>query len=250
MSAVAHQDADNPPGSIESQDHEPLGLVEGWWARRGKRWADVILAVVLLVALTPVLMLAGLGTVLSDRGPIFFRQWRGGLQGRPFRLVKFRTMRAGRVPDPKELVPLDHPEITPWGRFLRRTKIDELPQLFNVLCGQMSIVGPRPTLLDQIARYDAYRRQRLLVRPGCTGLAQVNGSTSLSWDERIQYDVYYVRHMSPWLDLRILLKTLAVIALGEKRFARPIEQSPFGAAAGPAPAGSARRPGECEGKRT
>ncbi len=200
----------------------------GLWSRHVKRWADVLFSVVLIVVLSPALLLAALGAFLSDRGAIFFTQDRGGLGGRPFKLIKFRTMRAGRTPDPKELVPLDHPEITAWGRILRRTKMDELPQLLNVLRGDMSIVGPRPTLLDQIARYDEYRRQRLLVRPGCTGLAQVNGSTTLSWDERIKYDVYYVHHMSPWLDLRILAKTLAVIAFGERRFARPIDRSPFG----------------------
>jgi lipopolysaccharide/colanic/teichoic acid biosynthesis glycosyltransferase len=192
-----------------------------------KRAADVLLALLLIILLSPLLVLAVIGTKLTSRGPLLFRQIRSGRNGREFRISKFRTMIAGRSPDPKELVPLDHPEITPFGRFLRRTKIDELPQLFCVLAGHMSIVGPRPTLPDQVARYDDFQRQRLHLRPGINGLAQVNGSTALSWPERIKYDVYYVHHCSLGLDLTILLKTLHVILRGEKRFARPFEQSPY-----------------------
>ena len=136
-------------------------------------------------------------------------------------------MRGDRKPDPRELVPLDHPEITTIGRFIRRTKIDELPQLMNVLKGEMAIIGPRPTLPDQVAAYDDFKRQRLLVRPGCTGLAQVNGATAISWDERIKYDVYYAYHCSLWLDLHILLKTTVVILRGDAAFARPFDQSPY-----------------------
>lgn len=197
------------------------------WYRPVKRALDIAVAGAVLVLAGPVMVAAALAIRLSDRGPVFFRQTRCGLGGRRFELLKFRTMRAGRRPDPRELVPLDHPEITPVGRVLRRLKIDELPQIFNVLKGDMSIVGPRPTLPDQVERYDEFQRQRLLVRPGCTGLAQVNGNTAISWEERIKYDVYYVHHASLWLDLWILWRTLAVILLGEQRFARPFEQSPY-----------------------
>jgi lipopolysaccharide/colanic/teichoic acid biosynthesis glycosyltransferase len=136
-------------------------------------------------------------------------------------------MRADHVHNPDEVVPLSHCGITSVGRFLRRTKIDELPQLLNVLKGDVSLVGPRPTIPEQIAGYDDVQRRRLEVRPGCTGLAQVNGNADIPWSERIKYDVYYVDHLGPMLDLWILLKTLLVVVLGEKRFTRPFEQSPY-----------------------
>jgi lipopolysaccharide/colanic/teichoic acid biosynthesis glycosyltransferase len=152
---------------------------------------------------------------------------RGGRNGVTFRALKFRTMRAGRKPDPKELVPLDHPEITRVGRWLRRLKIDELPQIINVLKGDMALVGPRPTLPDQVAAYDDFRRQRLLVRPGITGLAQINGNVALSWDQRILYDIAYVRRCRLSMDLGILLKTLWVVGRGDARAARPFQDSPY-----------------------
>lgn len=194
---------------------------------RIKRVLDVAAALVGLVLLSPLLLLAAVGTRLTSRGPIFFSQERGGRFGRRFVVYKFRTMDAGHVHDPNEVVPLTHPGITPFGRFLRRTKIDELPQLWNVLKGDMSIIGPRPTIPEQIERYNEFERQRLLLRPGITGLAQVNGNTLLPWPERIRYDVYYVRHCSLGLDLRILIRTVAVLLLGDRRFARTIEQSPY-----------------------
>ena len=122
------------------------------WARAGKRAFDVIVACLLLLALSPVLLLAALLVKLTSRGPLFFTQERAGREGVIFRVVKFRTMRGDRTPDPKELVPLEHPEITRVGRLLRRLKIDELPQLILVVAGDMSLVGPRPTLPDQVAR--------------------------------------------------------------------------------------------------
>ncbi len=200
------------------------------WARGPKRVCDFVAAVIILVLVSPVLLAALIAIRFSEPGPVFFRQVRTGRLGREFRLFKLRTMRAGRTPDPQELVPLDHPEITAVGRVLRRLKIDELPQILNVLAGDMALVGPRPTLPDQTRVYDAFQRQRLLVRPGVTGLAQVNGSATLSWDERIKYDVYYVRRHGLLMDLGILLKTPAVVLLGEARFARPFAASPYGRA--------------------
>lgn len=181
----------------------------------------------MLVLSSPVLLIAATLIKLTSPGPVFFRQARAGLEGKPFTVIKFRTMRADRTPDPHELVPLDHAEITAIGRVLRRLKIDELPQLLNVLGGQMSIVGPRPTLLDQVEAYDAVRKQRLLVRPGLTGLAQVYSSAASSWDERIRFDIAYVRLCSPILDLEILLRTLFVIVLGEFRTARDFASTRF-----------------------
>lgn len=198
------------------------------WARYGKRPFDIIAGLLLVVLLSPILIVTALLVKLTSRGPVFFSQDRTGKDGVTIRPLKFRTMRPDRQPDPKELVPLEHPEITAVGRVLRRLKIDELPQLFNVLAGDMSLVGPRPTLPDQTQKYDAFQWRRQLVRPGLAGLAQVNSSAARSWDERIQYDVYYVAHHGFWMDMGILLKTIAVVLLGEQRFARPFEESPYG----------------------
>ena len=195
------------------------------WARGGKRCFDLILSVLLLVLLSPILLVAALLVKLTSAGPVFFHQDRGGQSGTTFRLYKFRTMRADRTPDAKELVPLDHPEITSVGRFRRRTKIDELPQLFSILAGHMSLVGPRPTLPDQIAVYDQFRRQRLLVRPGMTGLAQVNGNTAVPWDQRILFDIAYVRRCSLVLDIKIIARTFLVVLLGDRRMTRKFQET-------------------------
>lgn len=197
------------------------------WARAIKRAFDCVLAIALVIVLSPLFVVTAILVKLTSRGPVFFTQDRGGVHGAPFRLIKFRTMRGGRRPDPKELVPLDHPEITGFGRFLRRSKIDELPQLFNVVKGEMSLVGPRPTLLDQVEAYDDFRRQRLLVRPGISGLAQVYGNAMVSWDERILYDIAYVRRCSFSLDLHILMRTILVVIGGERGMTQPFAKSPF-----------------------
>jgi len=202
------------------------GRPSGWYLPV-KRVADVLAASLVLLLFGPILLIAAILIKLTSRGPVFFTQTRIGLNEKPFRLIKFRTMRSDRTPDPKETVPLDHPDVTRVGRWLRRTKIDEWPQMFNVLRGDMSIVGPRPTLPDQVERYNDLERQRQWVRPGCTGLAQVHGGSAISWPERIQWDLYYVHHMGPWLDLRILFRTVPVVLLGEARFACCLEGNPF-----------------------
>ena len=193
-----------------------------------KRLVDVALSALLTISLAPLWILVTLAIKFTSPGPVLFRQVRGGRGGRPFDSFKFRTMRADHRHDATEIVPLTHHAITPVGRILRRLKIDELPQLLNVLKGDMSLVGPRPTIMDQVLAYSDVQKRRLEVRPGITGLAQVNGNANISWDERIKYDVYYVDHVSFSLDLFILLKTLAVIVRGESRFSRPFEQSPYG----------------------
>ena len=200
---------------------------DGAWARGGKRAFDLVAAAILLVVLSPVLLAAAALVKLTSRGPVFFVQERAGKNGKIFRLPKFRTMKGGRTPDPKELVPLDHPEITRVGRWLRRSKIDELPQLLCVVTGRMSLVGPRPTLPDQVAAYDAFRRRRLLVRPGITGLAQVNGNTIMSWDERILYDVVYVKRCGLLLDCVIFARTFRSVILGESATARPFAATKY-----------------------
>lgn len=195
----------------------------GWYPTI-KRLADIVAAVIGLTLTLPILLLAAGAIKVFSPGPVFFTQARAGLNCRPFRVLKFRTMRAGRSPDPTELVPLDHPEVTRVGRLLRRVKVDELPQLVNVLLGDMSIVGPRPTLPDQVERYNDIERQRQWVRPGCTGMAQIHGGAAIDWPERIKWDVYYVHNMSPWLDLQILFRTPIVVLLGEDRFACHLDE--------------------------
>ncbi|MBI4580179.1 MAG: sugar transferase [Planctomycetes bacterium] len=196
-----------------------------------RRVFDIVVSLALIGLLLPVWVAAVIAIKLTSPGPLLFSQPRGGRGGVPFTAYKFRTMRADHVHDPTEVVPLGHKNITPLGRFLRRAKIDETPQLIHVLIGHMSIIGPRPTIMDQVVRYDAFERRRLEVRPGLTGLAQVNSNATMSWPERIKYDVYYVEHQGPRLDLLILAKTIAVLFLGEQRFSRRFEDSPYGAAA-------------------
>src|SRR3990172_724556 len=208
-------------------------LSESVWLRALKRPFDLVAALLLVLILSPLLLFVAVLVKLTSPGPVFFAQDRAGRDGRSFRLVKFRTMRGGRKPDPKELVPLHHPDITPLGYILRRFKLDELPQLFNVLTGDMSLVGPRPTLPDQVAAYDQFRRQRLLVRPGITGLAQVYGNSLMPWDERILYDIAYVRRCGFFLDLSILFRTILVVFFGERSMTRPFIESPFAAFVNP-----------------
>jgi lipopolysaccharide/colanic/teichoic acid biosynthesis glycosyltransferase len=157
---------------------------------------------------SPLLGLAALSVKLEDGGPVLYRQSRVGKEGRDFELLKLRTMVVGAEKQGAGwAVDRDDPRITRAGRILRRLSIDELPQLWNVLRGEMSLVGPRPTLRYQVERYDERQRRRLDVKPGLTGWAQVNGRAALPWDERIELDLWYVEHRSPRLDLKILALT-------------------------------------------
>lgn len=171
-----------------------------------KRLFDILAAVLgLTIAAVPLAILAAL-IRLKLGGPVFFRQVRPGLNGQPFMMVKFRTMTDARGPD-GGLLP-DAARLTRFGRFLRSTSLDELPELWNVLKGDMSLVGPRPLLMEYLPLYSAVQARRHEVRPGITGWAQVNGRNALSWDERFKLDVWYVDHHSLSLDLRILWLTL------------------------------------------
>ena len=145
--------------------------------------------------------------------PVFFTQKRPGLQGKPFLMVKFRTMTDARGPD-GALLP-DADRLTPFGRFLRATSLDELPELWNVLKGDMSLVGPRPLLMEYLPLYSPEQARRHAVRPGVTGWAQVNGRNSLSWDDKFKLDVWYVDHRSLWLDLKILWLTVRKVLVRE-----------------------------------
>jgi lipopolysaccharide/colanic/teichoic acid biosynthesis glycosyltransferase len=172
------------------------------------RPADVAVAGLGLALASPLLAASALAVKLTGGGPVLFRQQRVGLDGRDFELLKLRTMVVGAEgKGAGYAVERGDPRITRVGRLLRRTSIDELPQLWNVLRGDMSIVGPRPTLRYQVDRYTERQRKRLALRPGLTGWAQVHGRAELPWAERIELDVWYVEHRSPALDLKILLRT-------------------------------------------
>jgi lipopolysaccharide/colanic/teichoic acid biosynthesis glycosyltransferase len=172
------------------------------------RVIDLLVPAVGLFVCLPLLVTVALLVKLSDGGPVLFRQQRTGKNGRPFSILKFRTMvvNAEQIGERFSLARND-PRVTRVGRFLREYHLDELPQLINVLKGEMSLVGPRPALAFQKDYYEAWELPRLLVAPGMTGLAQVIGGNSLDWDQRILLDVYYVRHRHFWLYIQILIKT-------------------------------------------
>ena len=191
---------------------------------RRTRSARVLDLVVLALVAVPALVVGAVCAVaikLTSPGPVLFRQERVGRDGVPFVAVKFRSMLVGDNP----LIPEDD-RITSAGRVLRRTSLDELPQLINVARGEMSIVGPRPTLAEQVALYDHRQRQRLAVKPGLTGLAQIRGRNALPWAERIEHDLEYVQTRSLWLDVRILVATVRVVLTGEGVEGHP-EDDPF-----------------------
>ena len=171
-----------------------------------KRFLDISLAVATLPLWGSLALLVALVLLLGDGRPVLFRQTRAGLKGLPFTILKFRTMRPGPGTDMERLTRL--------GRFLRRTSLDELPQLVNILKGDMSLVGPRPLPVAYVARYAPEQARRLDVRPGLTGWAQVNGRNALSWEEKFAYDTWYVDHQSLALDLRILFLTFATLVGG------------------------------------
>lgn len=176
-----------------------------FYARRGKRLLDLGIATVALCLLLPVLGLVALVVRGTMGAPVLFRQRRPGLGGAPFVILKFRTM-----PQSAEATPVasDIERLANPGRFLRATSLDELPQLINVVKGDMSLVGPRPLLMQYLARYTPAQARRHEVRPGVTGWAQVNGRNALSWEEKLAMDAWYVDHVSLWLDLRILARTV------------------------------------------
>lgn len=170
-----------------------------------KRLFDVCVSVAAIVLLSPLLLVTMLVTRIKLGGPVFFRQQRPGLHGQPFEMVKFRTMTDTRDSE-SNLLP-DGERLTAYGRFLRSTSIDELPELWNVLKGDMSLVGPRPLLMEYLPLYSAEQRRRHEVRPGVTGWAQINGRNAIGWDEKFAFDIWYVDNRSFFLDLKILLMT-------------------------------------------
>jgi sugar transferase EpsL len=195
----------------------PLDARSAWrqqvYWRLGKRLVDLALTVPALLLLSPVMGIVALLVRLKLGSPVLFRQQRPGMGGRPFILLKFRTMTNARVAN-GELLP-DEQRITQFGQKLRHTSLDELPELINVLKGEMSLVGPRPLLMSYLDRYTREQMRRHDVLPGITGLAQVSGRNNLSWDEKFALDVWYVDHCSLWLDIKVLAMTVRAVLGGE-----------------------------------
>jgi exopolysaccharide biosynthesis polyprenyl glycosylphosphotransferase len=190
-----------------------------------KRAFDVAVSFLLLVLLSPLLLVAALAVRLTSSGPVFYRDRRVGIGERPFGLLKFRSMRDGADREQAELEALNErdgalfkirhdPRVTPVGRVLRRLSIDELPQLWNVLRGEMSLVGPRPLPMRDYALLDEWHRKRYLVLPGITGLWQISGRSNLSFDDMVRLDFYYLEHWSVWMDVAILARTPGVVFSG------------------------------------
>jgi exopolysaccharide biosynthesis polyprenyl glycosylphosphotransferase len=187
-----------------------------------KRVLDLVLGSVILVMAAPLFVIVPILIKLTSRGPVFFEQVRCGLNGRQFVFRKFRSMVDGadelkkdiehlnEVKDPVFKMSSD-PRVTTIGHFLRRSSIDELPQLYNVIRGDMSLVGPRPPLPDEVERYHPWQRRRLSMKPGLTCLWQVSGRSELGFDDWVALDLYYIDHWSPWLDLQILLRTIPAV---------------------------------------
>jgi len=177
-----------------------------------KRIFDVVFSGIGLVVLAPLMVVIATLILITMGSPVLFRQTRPGLNGVPFTLFKFRTMR--NSPSEALAVETDARRMTPLGSFLRKGSLDELPELWNVFRGQMSLVGPRPLLMEYLEKYSAEQKRRMEVKPGLTGWAQIKGRNSLSWQEKFALDVWYVDHRSFWLDLWILLLTVPVVVLG------------------------------------
>ena len=170
-----------------------------------KRAFDIVFSAGWLIGFAPLLLVVAILVRLKLGSPVLFVQERPGLRARPFRMVKFRTMTDARGPD-GELLP-DEQRLTPFGKFLRSSTLDEFPEMWNVLIGDMSVVGPRPLLMRYVSRYSPFQARRMEVKPGVTGWAQVNGRNLLSWEEKFALDVWYVDHRTFWLDMKIVVLT-------------------------------------------
>jgi undecaprenyl phosphate N,N'-diacetylbacillosamine 1-phosphate transferase len=192
-----------------------------FYRRFGKRVFDIVLTVLALTILSPVLCLIAALVKLTSRGPVLYVQERIGKDSVPFRFIKFRTMVLGAEKQGAGILCLKNdPRVTRLGRILRRYSLDELPQLFNVLRGDMSLIGPRPGLAYQVKEYTPLQRRRLTVLPGISGWAQVNGRNAITWDERIRRDLEYIDLISFAMDMRILLRTFGAVLKSESLIAQ------------------------------
>lgn len=187
-------------------------MVNQWYQSIGKRILDIIVSLVALVILLPVMLTISILIYYKLGKPIIFRQERPGLNAKIFTLYKFRTMRDTRNKNGNLLS--DAERLVPLGRFLRNTSLDELPELINVLRGDMSLVGPRPLLVEYLSRYTPRQSQRHNVKPGITGWAQIHGRQNIKFSQRIEYDLWYIEHLSLWLDLKILIQTIGLAIRG------------------------------------
>ena len=195
------------PVVVARRNSEPArGRMAAWSYSFWKRVLDIVVASAGLLLLSPLLLLIAAAIRLTMGAPVLFRQRRPGFHGQPFTMYKFRTMNDGRRPD-GTLLP-DTQRLSSLGKFLRATSLDELPELFNVLCGEMSLVGPRPLLMQYLERFTPEQARRHEVKPGITGWAQIQGRNAISWDEKFRLDIWYVDHPSFWLDIKILFRTL------------------------------------------
>ena len=183
------------------------------YARYIKRWLDFILSLIAIIILSPILLIVALLVRIKLGSPVIFKQERPGLHEKIFTLYKFRTMTDEKDKD-GNLLP-DDQRLTKFGKLLRSTSLDELPELFNIFKGDMSIVGPRPLLVKYLPLYNEHQKHRHDVRPGFTGWAQCNGRNAISWEEKFDLDIYYVKHVSFRLDLSIIFKTIKIVFLRE-----------------------------------
>ncbi|MBM7560900.1 sugar transferase [Fusibacter tunisiensis] len=199
---------------------ESAKIEQSIYSKYFKRILDFVLSLIAILVLSPLLIVVAILIRMGSEGPIFFRQERPGKNQKIFKVYKFRTMVKDAVKQQKVGVEVTGSDIriTPFGKFLRRFKIDELAQLINILKGDMSIVGPRPTLPEYIEQYEEWELKRFDVRPGLTGLAQINGNIYLDRQEKSAYDVKYVENISFINDIKIILKTVAIVFLGEDKF--------------------------------
>lgn len=181
-------------------------MIYEFYCHYGKRLLDIVFAILVFFILSPLLLIVAILVWLKLGSPIMFRQQRPGLHGQLFKILKFRTM--FDYCDEKGCLLLDEERLNRLGKFLRSTSLDELPELLNVLKGQMSLVGPRPLMIQYLERYTQEQMRRHEVKPGITGWAQVKGRNAISWEERFEYDVWYVDHKSLWLDLKIIALTV------------------------------------------
>lgn len=182
-----------------------------------KRIVDILGSLIGLVLLSPIFLIIAILVKLTSKGPVFFFQERIGKDGKPFFPFKFRTMVVGAINKGLGVTVSENDDrITSIGKYLRKWGLDELPQLLNVFLGDMSLVGPRPTLRYQVEKYNEFEKKRLLLRPGLAGWALIHGRNSLSWEERIKYDVWYVEHWSLWLDIVIMFKTVYLIFIKQE----------------------------------
>lgn len=178
-----------------------------------KRLFDIIVSIIALVILSPVFAIVAYKVKKNLGSPVLFRQVRPGLNGKPFEMIKFRTMKDAVDKDGNPLP--DSERLTPFGKMLRATSLDEMPELWNVIKGDMSLVGPRPLLMEYLPLYNKRQVKRHDVRPGVTGYAQVNGRNAISWEQKFEYDVWYVENQSFWLDIKILFKTVKKVFFKE-----------------------------------